>query len=218
MKFKFCIVLFLITFSVCSQTEVYLFKDISSNLNIDSVKEKEFTLLKEQVLDSYTQHTYWFKVPAYQTDSEYIFRVLYERITDAEIYQNSNKINNLSNQRFLSYQFSIKNDVFIKIKTKLHAYIPIELSAKKESIVKEKNHLLFNSFYYGFAFLLIINNLFYFFIFKYGAFLYYSLFLASMSFGVYTMDGMLNYLNVPQSLNDDFKLCFFGIFFIKICQ
>lgn len=202
MKFKFYIVIFLTSFSFFGQTDVYYFKDISRKVTIEKVKDKEFRLLTEQILDPYTQYTYWFKIPAHQTTSDYIFRILYERITDAEVYQNSSKINKLNNQRFLSYQFSRKNDVFIKVSPKLHAYIPVELNEEKNSIAKEKNHLLFNSFYYGFAFLVIMGNLFYFFIFKDSTFLYYSLFLASMSFGVFTMDGMLNYLNLPQGLND----------------
>lgn len=202
MKFKFYIVIFLTSFSFFGQTDVYYFKDISRKVTIEKVKDKEFRLLTEQILDPYTQYTYWFKIPAHQTTSDYIFRILYERITDAEVYQNSSKINKLNNQRFLSYQFSRKNDVFIKVSPKLHAYIPVELNEEKNSIAKEKNHLLFNSFYYGFAFLVIMGNLFCFFIFKDSTFLYYSLFLASMSFGVFTMDGMLNYLNLPQGLND----------------
>jgi len=202
MKFKFYIVFFLTSFSFFGQTDVYYFKDISSKATIETVKDKEFRLLTEQILDPYTQYTYWFKIPAHQTTSEYIFRILYERITEAEVYQNTSKINKLHNQRFLSYQFSRKNDVYIKVSPKLHAYIPVELNEEKNSIAKEKNHLLFNSFYYGFAFLVIMGNLFYFFIFKDSAFLYYSLFLASMSFGVFIMDGMLNYFNIPQGLND----------------
>lgn len=201
---KFRTLFFFFIFSVCSfaQSEIYFLKDSTNTISFETISEKEFRLLDNQILDKHSKSSYWFKIPTYESDSEYIFKILYERIREAEVYQNSKKIERLSNQRFISYQFSREYDVYVKVTPKLHAYIPVELKTVEESILKEESHLLLNGFYYGFAFLVIINNLFYFFLFKDYSFLYYSLFLTSMSFGVFTMDGMLNFYEVGDLVNN----------------
>ena len=155
---------FFISTCVFAQSEIYYFKDASNTLTLEEVSKNEFKVLKQQVLETYSNASYWFKIPAYPTDSEYIVRILYERINDADVYQNSHRINKMSNQRYLSYQFSREYDVYVKVTPKLHSYIPIEVEVEKESIEKEQNHLLFNGFYYGFTFLVIVYNLLYFFL------------------------------------------------------
>jgi RNA polymerase sigma factor (sigma-70 family) len=185
-----------------SQNDIYFYKDVENKLDLADVKQKEFQLLEHQILDKYSDESYWFKIPAYKTNSKYIFRVLYERINNAQVYQNKKKIEKLTNQRYLSYKISRDFDVFIKIKPKLHSYIPIEFTTEEKSFLNEKNNLLLNGFYYGFTLLVIIYNIFYFLLFRDDAFLYYSLFLTSVSFGIFTMDGMLNYYNVIGFTND----------------
>jgi len=202
MKIKILVFFFFISACVFAQSETYYFKDASNTLTLEEVSKNEFKVLKQQVLETYSNASYWFKIPAYPTDSEYIVRILYERINDADVYQNSHRINKMSNQRYLSYQFSREYDVYVKVTPKLHSYIPIEVEVEKESIEKEQNHLLFNGFYYGFTFLVIVYNLLYFFLFKDDAFLYYSLFLTSMSFGVFIMDGMLNFYELSVEMKD----------------
>ncbi|WP_146106878.1 7TM-DISM domain-containing protein [Polaribacter porphyrae] len=202
MKFKFFILLFLLKLSVFSQTDVLVYKDIIGNINIESIKDKKFKPLKKQILEKYSDDVYWFKIPAHKTNEDYVFRFVYERINEAEAYQNSIKLKKLKNQRFLSYQFSRKEDVYIKINPELHSYIPFELNNITQSSLKESNHLLLNGFYYGFAFLIIVYNLCYYILFRDDAFLYYALFLSTTTFGVFTMDGMLNFYTISGWLNE----------------
>jgi RNA polymerase sigma factor (sigma-70 family) len=159
-------------------------------------------LHKERVLDRHSNAAYWFKIPAYTTESKYIFSIPYDRIHKANVFQNSISIKKLSDQRYLSYKFSRDYDVYIQVKPKLHGYIPVDFNKEEVAILKEKRQLILNSFYYGFAFLIIIYNLFYYFLFKDDSFLYYSIFLLSVSFGVFIIDGMLNFYNVDENLND----------------
>lgn len=202
MKFKITLLLFFITINSYTQNDVYFFKDSFNKFTIENIQNAVFLPVGKQILDKYNSDTYWFKIPSDTTSSNYIFRILYERIIKADVYQNSKKLKKLHNQRYLSYQFSRENDVYIKINPELHSYIPFELLPEKKSILKNNHQLLLNGFYYGFAFLIIIYNLTYFFLFKDDAFLYYALFLFSMTFGVFTMDGMLNFYNINNSVNN----------------
>lgn len=202
MRFKlFLLFLCFSLHSIC-QNKVYFLKDSSHTFTKENISSGSFQKLDKQILEKYSDDVYWFKIPSDSTKEAYIFKIVYERISGVEAYQNNKKLQKLKNQRYLSYQFTRKSDVYVKVSPKLHAYIPVELNSLKTSIVKENNHLLLNGFYYGFAFLVIIYNICYYVLFKDDAFLYYALFLGSTSFGVFIMDGMLNYLNVDKNIND----------------
>jgi DNA-binding CsgD family transcriptional regulator len=199
LKLKISILFFFLAIASFSQNEVFFLKDTSSLLTKETVQNASFKIVEYQILEKHTKATYWFKIPAHQTESEYIFRIIYERIKKADVYQNSKKIKSLQQERYLSYQFSREADVYIKVQPELHSYIPFELNSVENSNLREKNQLIINGFYYGFAFLVIIYNLFYFLLFKDDTFLYYSLFLGSMSFGVFIMDGMLDFYSLSTS-------------------
>lgn len=189
-------------FSLQGQSEVYYYKD-SENLKYSDIVEKEFQLLEDDgILGRHSQNIYWFKIPAYPTDSLYIVRFFYERYNNAQVYQGSAQIAKLPNERYLSYRFARDQDVYIRVDPKLHDYIPIELKEETASLLKEKRHLILNSFYYGFAFLILIYNLCYFFVFKDVAFLDYALLLFSVSIGIFTLDGMLNFFGITGTLNN----------------
>ncbi|SDS01226.1 7TMR-DISM extracellular 2 [Polaribacter sp. KT25b] len=205
---KYIVVTFILFFHaiVFSQKDVYFYKDVESTLTLENVKDQEFLVLENQILEKHSQATYWFKIPAYNTNLNYIFRIPYDRFNTANVYQNSKSIEKLTNRRYLSYRFSRDNDVYIQVIPKLHSYIPVEFGSEEIMSLREKNNLLLNGFYYGFAILIIIYNLFYYFLFKDNSFLYYSLFLSNICFGIFTMDGMLNYYNINEGLND-FLMC-----------
>ncbi|MFY0631721.1 MAG: hypothetical protein JXR05_15255 [Flavobacteriaceae bacterium] len=202
MKYRILFVILFFASAIFSQSKIEYLKDISANLTYEEVAKEEFKPLEKQILEKHSNTVYWFKIPAYATDSKYIVRILYERIRNANVYQNGKIVEKLENQRYLSYRFTRDNDLYIRVAPKLHSYIPIEFDVEETSVLKEKNQLLFNGFYYGFALLIIIYNLCYYFLFKDDAFLYYSLFLSSIALGIFTLDGMLNYLMVGESVND----------------
>ena len=150
MRYKL-IILFLFYHIVSfSQDEIYFYKDVDNTLTLKNVKEKEFVLLKDQINEGYTNATYWFKIPAYQTKTKYIFRFSYDRYNEATLYQGFYQIDKLPNQRYLTYSFFRDYDVFIKIKPKLHSTFPIEFNTDEISLLNQKHQLIFNCFYSSF--------------------------------------------------------------------
>ena len=202
MRFRITLLFLFCQFVVFSQEEIYFFKDADNVLSLADVKKEKFSVLKDDIREGYDNATYWFKVPADNTDSVYIFKFLYDRYHEADLYQDTLKLDRITNQRYLSYQFSRKYDLYVKVKPKLHSYIPIEVKKLGASFYKDKKNLLFNGFYYGFSFLIILYNLIFFFLFKDKVFIYYSFFQATLCFGIFTMDGMLNFYNIFGNLNE----------------
>jgi DNA-binding CsgD family transcriptional regulator len=200
MRYILFILVLLYTINSFSQKEVYFYKDVNNALTLEGVKEKDFSLVENQISEGYTNATYWFKIPAYKTTSKFIFRVAYDRYTAANVYQGFNKLEKLSNQRYLTYRFTREKDVYIQIKPKLHSYFPIEFDTETASFLNQKNQLILNCFYYGVAFLIILYNFFYYVLFKDDTFLHYSLFLGFMCLGIFTMDGMLHFYSINERL------------------
>lgn len=194
--------LLFITSIVYSQSEIYYFKDTVGTIPYEEISNQKFSLLTQQILEPHSDDVYWFKFPAHETDSVYILRILYDRIHHADLYQQDQMLQKLPRERYVSYRFSREHDVYMRINPKLHSYIPLEFSTEREAVLKNKNQLLLNGFYYGFAILIIIYNLAYYYLFKDDAFLYYALLLSSMSLGVFIMDGMLCYFGVDEQVND----------------
>ncbi len=199
MKFKMLLISLFFTGSILSQSDVFYFKDASNDLTYEDILEKNFTLLTSQVLEKYADQTYWFKVPSHDTDSKYIFKIIYDRINQAEVYQNFKRIDKLPNERYLSYSFLRNHDTYIKVKSRFNAYIPIEFDTEEILTSRDKEQLIFNGFYYGFALLIIIYNLCYYFVFKDDTFFHYSMLLFNITLAVFTMDGMLNFFNINES-------------------
>lgn len=198
MKLKLLFTFFFISTCVFAQSEVYLFKDTTGKLSLEEVIKKPFQLQEENVLEPYSESVYWFKIPKDTTDGKYSFKLLYNRIYSSSAYKNDKELNKLKNKRFITYEFTREYDVYVKVSPTLHSFIPFELKTVEESNAKETKELLLNGFYYGFAFLVIIYNLCYFLLFKDEAFLYYALFLGSILFSIYMMDGMLVFYKVSE--------------------
>lgn len=198
MKHILFIIILFYTINSFSQKDVYFYKDVNNTLTLEDIKEKDFSLVENQISEGYTNATYWFKLPLSKTTSKFIFRVAYDRYTTANAYQGFHKLEKLTNQRYLTYLFSREKDVYIQMKPALHSYFPIEFDTEEASLLNQKNQLILNSFYYGVAFLIMLYNFFYFLLFKEDTFLYYSIFLGFMCFGIFIMDGMLNFYGINE--------------------
>ena len=198
MKFKIFLLFFFVKAFTYAQTEIYHVEDTTNVLNLKEVITKDFTLIKNVPLDGSTNSTHWFKIPAINNNSTYILRVNIFRLLTANAYQDSKKLTKLPNQRFLSYRFLRDKPVYLQIKAKYKSQILLEIEHQDNAIYKEKKLFIINGFYYGFAFLIILYNLFYFSLFKDIVFLYYALFLTSITSAIFLIDGMPFYFDVNQ--------------------
>ena len=196
------IIFLLIAFQSQAQTEVLFYEDTLGTLSYEDITTKEFKPLNGQILEKHNHSTYWFKVPADATDSKYRLTIYYDRYEDGDCYQNGRTIEKVRKQRYLSYRFSREHDVYLRMQPQFHAYFPIRLQEEAKFLEDESSNMLLNGFYYGFAILIVIYNISYYFVFKDKAFLYYALFLMSMSSGVFIMDGMLTYFGITGAWNN----------------
>jgi hypothetical protein len=199
MKFKLFIIFLFFIGTTFSQSEVYYFKDSESKLTYENIDKEEFQVLERRILEKYSDATYWFKVPDHETDLNYIFRINNIIINNAHAYQNFQEVEKLNNERYVSYKFSRESPLYIRVNAKFSSYFPVELKTEVASLYKEKTQLLINGFYYGFAFLVILFSIIYFYFFKDNSFLYHAFLLSSLTFSFVVSDGMFNFFNVSEN-------------------
>ena len=181
-----------------SQSEIYYFKDSNSSLTYKNINKEAFKPLNKEILKKHTDATFWFKIPANETDLEYIFRINNIRAYNVHAYQNLKELKNLNHQRFVSFKFLRKYPVYIKANSNYSSYFPVELKTEEASIFKEKLQLIINGFYYGVAFLVILFSINYFYFFRDNSFLYHAFLLTCISFSYIIFDGSLSFFNVDQ--------------------
>ncbi|NOU37690.1 MAG: hypothetical protein HOO89_03185 [Ferruginibacter sp.] len=91
-----------------------------------------------------------------------------------------------------------KSSYYIYAYFKLGAQLPITISTQKKFDISNTHTLLLLGIYYGFALMVLILNLFYFFNFKDTVFLYYSLLLIFITLTIMYDDGFM-YLLFPRA-------------------
>ncbi|PQJ73046.1 LuxR C-terminal-related transcriptional regulator [Polaribacter butkevichii] len=198
MKFRLLIIFLFFVGTTFSQSDIYYFKDLNSTLTYKDIGKEKFKLLNKEILEEKSNATFWFKIPANETDVNYVFRINSIRTNNVHAYQNLKEINKLNNQRYVSFKFSRKYPTYIKVNSNFSSYFPVELKTEDASLFKEKLVLLLNGFYYGAAFLVILFSLSYFYFFKDIAFLYHAFLLTCISFSFVIFDGSLHLFNVDE--------------------
>ena len=198
MKIKGLLFFLFLVGQTYSQSNIYYFKDINSSLTYKNIEKQDFKLLEKQILEKHSDATYWFKVPANKTDLSYVFKIVTIRANNARAFQNLKELKKLDYQRYSSFKFFRKNATYIKVHSNYGSYFPVELNTAANEELQEKKQLLLNGFYYGFAFLVILFSINYFYFFKDISFLYHGLLLFSLTNSFILSDGMLFFFNVDE--------------------
>ncbi len=192
---------FVIIFSVLCHTfsiaNITYFHDASGTLEISQVTEKEFLPFQEKINNGYQKGNYWFKISA-NSEAQYI-QFTDRHIISCEGFLGSKKIGALAKERFVTYKHPKNQEIFIKVSLVKEAYIPILVTPESQYRSKEQNQFLLIGFYYGFAMVIFVLNLFYFFSFKELTFLHYAWFLFFISLGLLISDGVLHYFGLKES-------------------
>ncbi|TXD52493.1 MULTISPECIES: LuxR C-terminal-related transcriptional regulator [unclassified Polaribacter] len=202
MSYKLLLFFLFLTTFIHAQNEVYFFKDIKNEYSESTIASVNFKLVEKVILEKQTDATFWFKIPAYQTELKYIFRINNIRINKSRAFQNSKEIKEMPNERYVAFKLDRTAPVYVRVNSEFAAYYPFSLEKESVANYSEKIQLIINSFYYGFAFLVIIYCFFYSYFFKDDAYLYYALLLSVLSSGFSVMDGMWHFFNINDQIID----------------
>ncbi|WP_439128272.1 LuxR C-terminal-related transcriptional regulator [Polaribacter sp.] len=196
------IFLFFVVSNLFSQNEIYFYKDSVNIQTIETIKNVEFKKLEKTISDGYNKTSYWFRVSNMNTSNTFYFTATNPQIQHIVAFKNGIKINKAANHRFSSIKFIGDSEIYVKITPRKESFIPIDILAEKDFLYKERTNMLFNGLYYGIALIIVISYIFYSILLGDDSFLYYGLFVFSLTCGVFVRDGMLNFMEASISVID----------------
>lgn len=179
-----------------SQTKITCVQeDLQNTFTKETIINANFKEFKNPINKGFNNGVYWFKINNINQKS--IVQFPNNHLAEGVAFYNNKEIQPEKNERFLTFIIG-QSPTFIKLNSTKEAYIPVTIQEYSAYKYSDKKDNLFTGFYYGFAFVVILINLFYFINFKDKTFLYYALFLGGVSLSLWISDGMLKLLNLTQ--------------------
>jgi len=194
--------------------------DTKEEYSIKNITSIPFQPFSDEINKGLQNGLYWIKIEnTLLSGEEYIIQIPNYHITDVNAFQGDKKLHQQKNERFVTYLLKDTATVFLKVNVEKEAYIPVEINSADDYQYKEKKSLLFIGFYYGFALMIFIINLFYYLTIKDTTFIYYCFFILFVSLGLFISDGIFGYYDVFRKLMHIFQaidhslVALFGAYF-----
>ena len=187
----------------CAKNDNYIpfsiayYQDINKSETIASIKDKEMTVLESPNL-GYENGMYWFKIVLQPENiaDKLVFDIAGNSINSVSFYNNSQKINHtlIDNTRpsYLIKSKKKNNIYYVKVKFEKQVHFNLKIKKFTKNQLSEKYFSFMNGIYYGFVFMILLVNLFFYFSLKEDGFLYYFFFLIAITLGISDYDGLFN--------------------------
>lgn len=144
--------------------------------------------------------TYWFIIK--QSNERQILELPNTHLWDVTLHNEAGAAYPaLSNTLFKTFELNPHESYLLRVVTHKEAHIPLMVYTLENFYKVEKNRFLNLGIYYGFALMVLIINVFYFLFFKEKGFLYYAIFLFSISLLLFHRDGLFNFYVGSQRVN-----------------
>lgn len=198
-------------------------QDVSETETIMSIQQKKMVLLVDPKL-GFKNGTYWFEISFLEKikpNTGIVFNLSESTIEKIELFDNKGPLNYSNLEKThpaLGFLHEGKQDYYLKIKFGKQAHFPLTVRRLADHYSSERITFFKNGLYYGFALMVLIINLFFYFSLKSKTFLFYSFFLMAINLSFLDIDGLF-YLFLPHSIIYyigilfRFSIPFFGAFF-----
>lgn len=185
--------------------------DEEQRFTVDTIKNAQFTAFEGKINKGLNNGVYWLRIGP-DSESDSIIQIQNNRIKNVTAFQNGAVIDPMPNYGYLSYEVGLVGfPVLLKITADKEAYIPIEKFAENEFLKNEQLQSLLLGLFYGFALMVVIVNLFYFFNLHDNSFLFYAIFILSIAAGMSVTDGLLQILGIPDALISHSESLVYGL-------
>ncbi|WP_299666051.1 7TM diverse intracellular signaling domain-containing protein [uncultured Polaribacter sp.] len=181
------------------QFSLFYFQDLAQKETIQSITTKEMRPLENPNL-GYKNGVYWFKVILLEDriPKAIVFDIPRSSIDSIGIYKDFKSLpyQELDNRFFslLVNSTSKRNTYYIKAHFQNKVYFPLEIKAYNNAQLSEKYNFFINGVFYGLVLMVLIVNVFFYFSLKDKTFVYYCLFLLTITISITGFDGLLNAL------------------------
>ena len=203
-KLKLILLLFFLNNIILfSQTKIEYLKDKKNDFFIESIDTANFIPFKGIINDGLNNGAYWFKIEVFKNS---FLQIENNHITKSTLYHNFEIVDNIPNKRYITYEvFKTNQPVFLKIITDKEAFIKLKILEEDQFVLYEQSQSIYTGLFYGFSLMVLMINVFFFFIFKEKSFIKYASFLFCIILVFSFRDGFIDYLGLSQSGKDFFE-------------
>ena len=188
--------------------ELSYYHSAEKNTRLNEILNQEFQQMPSSSSLGCNNGEYWFKlVLSDNTEKELIAIIPTHNINIVKLYAANNgnlTLQSISGNKVQKDKLSVDykfpalelknlnhNTYYLKVEFPKEANFPFKLVSQKDFYKLRIDNQSFNSFYYGLVLMVLILNIFFYVKFKNSIFLYYTLFLFSMTLGMLLYDGSL---------------------------
>ena len=201
MKFLLTFQILLLVTHVGITQEISYAYDKNDQLTLETIDKATFMPYFKAINQGTKNGIYWVKIKS-NVNKKNIIQISNIHITDIKAYSDTKELQSIPSYRFISYEiFAQDYPVYLRINVKKEALIPISSFTHENFLKHEQLQMLIVGLFYGFALMVIIVNLFYFFNFHDRSFIYYALFLFSVGITFSHHDGFIQMLGVPKQFS-----------------
>lgn len=169
--------------------------------SITTINNAQFKPFLKAINEGGNNGLYWIKIKANAHD-KYIIQVGNNHILNSRLYVQGKTISPIPSHSFITYEvMNVNYPIYLKVQALKEAYIPIKVFNKNEFLLHEQKQMIIVGLFYGFALMVIIVNLFYYFNFHDRSFIYYALFLISVGITFGHRDGFMQFLGVSKQFS-----------------
>jgi DNA-binding CsgD family transcriptional regulator len=174
------------------------FIDLENEIFINTLENQNFEPLNNSLL-GFNEPYFWFKIELNQSNNQSpIYFVMNETSVDfLEVYNNGKLVFEGNNEKPIFNpkieNLPIESSIFyFKVKFHNQVYFDVDVFDKAGYSKSETFFIFGNGWYYGFAFMVFVVNMFFYLSLKNEPFLSYALFLAVINIGISFFDGIID--------------------------
>jgi len=198
-KLKSLLFVLITLISIVEASDFYYY-DKQQQYTIDTIDNVQFSAFEQPINQGLKNGIYWLKINQ-DFDNDSIIQIKNSHIKNVIAYRQGKVINSLAENNFISYEVGETGfPLILKITADKEAFIPIKKFSKNDFLKHQQLQTFLIGLFYGFALMVVIVNLFYYFNFQDKSFLYYALFILSIGLGMSVRDGLQLMLGIPNFL------------------
>lgn len=207
------VILMFLSRTGCAQVYLSCYGDQSTQQNQQSIIKQRFSSFQGKLNLGLSPGTYWIK--AENSGEPAVLEINSARITVTKAFINQQSVSRTIDQGFHSYPVGSQQTLYIKVICQKEAFIPIQVYPQTRYLSHLRDQHLIFGLYYGFAIMVMIFNLFYFFTFGDKTFLLYTLTLITITMSFFYSDGLFyKFGNIPWLVRDGDMIFHFGLIVI----
>ena len=206
-----------ITYNPTQDYSYAYYYDVDSTKTIDNINTINAIPFEHTLSLGNRFGVYWIKVDSNLNTG--ILVIKNHRIKTPKAFSGSTRLRWEKDTRYPTLVLPKNQSVWIRIDSSTNIHFPLRQYAMDQFDNIEQQRFFNLGLYYGFAFMVFVLNIFYYFFFKESTFLYYALFLLAVTFSLFLSDGLFSVgKSFPSSLyrlETFFHLCIvlFGALF-----